>query len=144
MLAPAMQEGMLKGRAVAGEGSSAAADSPEVPARARSRMRVPSRGGLAIRLLLGILPSSLMVAAMACIDHFVAPVAVVAAAAPLMVAVVIGAFLGGTRAGVAAVLPGAGYLAVHYSNQVWPLEYTTQGAEGILTFIPCGIAAALI
>jgi signal transduction histidine kinase len=107
-------------------------------------MRVPSRGGLAIRLFLGILPSSLMVAAMACSDHFVAPVAVAAAAAPLMVAVVIGAFLGGTRAGVAAVLPGAGYLAVHSSNQVWPLQYTTQGAEGVLTFIPCGIAAALI
>lgn len=143
MLAPAMQQGMLSGRVVRGD-SPAAGDQRQAaaPATRQRRIRIPSRGGLGTRLLLGVLPSALAISLLACIDHFVAPVT--AAAAPLLVAVVIGAFLGGTRAGIAAVVPSSAYLAVHYSTTVWPLQYTTAGAARILTFIPCALAVALL
>jgi hypothetical protein len=45
---------------------------------------------------------------------------------------------------VIAVLSAAGWLAVHYSDQLWPLGYTNESAARVLTFIPCGLAAALI
>ncbi|HZS13546.1 MAG TPA: HAMP domain-containing sensor histidine kinase [Candidatus Dormibacteraeota bacterium] len=131
---------MLTGRVVPGDAGEAAGIA--APARKHRRFRVPSRGTLAARLALGVTPSALAVAILACVDHFVAPVSAVAA--PLLVAVVIGAFLAGTRAGIAAVLPGSGYLAVHASSSLWPLRYSTDGAEQVLTFIPCALAAALI
>ncbi|HXA27863.1 MAG TPA: HAMP domain-containing sensor histidine kinase [Candidatus Angelobacter sp.] len=132
---------MLKGRAGTGD-TVTSTSNPTATPRSRRRIRVPARGGLVTRIFLGMLPSGLMVTLLACVDHFVAPVA--AAAAPLLVAAVIGAFLGGTRAGVVAVLPGAGFLAVHYSKTLWPLQYDSAGVEGLLTFIPCALAAALI
>jgi len=133
-----MQQGTLTGRA----GAEAAESAPAVRARPRLRFRIPSRGGLASRLWRGILPTALLVAALACIDHYVA--AVPAADAPLLVGVVIGAFLGGTGAGLFAVVPAAGWLAVHYSNALWPLSYTSDNAARVLIFIPCGLAAALV
>jgi signal transduction histidine kinase len=142
ILAPAMQEGALTGTAMRGEGRESTAAPATTPPRRRMRIRVPSRGSLSTRLVLGILPSAATVAILAVVDHFVAPVS--EGAAPLLVAVVIGAFLGGTLAGLAAVLPAAGYVAVHSSTALWPLQYTTDGASRVLTFVPCGMAVALI
>ena len=133
---------MLNGRVVKGEMPADAATPPAASNRPRHRFRVPSRSGLGARLLLGLLPSALMVGVVAVVDHFVTPVT--DPAAPLIVAVVVGAFLAGTRAGLAAVVPAAAYLAVHDASSVWPLRYSNDGASRILTFIPCALAVALI
>jgi signal transduction histidine kinase len=134
-----MQEGMLSGRAAATDTT----DSLTVaPAHSTRRRRFPPRARRGVRLALGVLPSAMVVSALATVDHFVAPVP--ASDAPLLVAVVIGAFIGGARAGALAVLPGAGFLAFHYSSMTWPPTYTTEQEARILTFIPCALAAALL
>jgi signal transduction histidine kinase len=138
-----MQEGTLAGRAVGAEGQVETPSShPVARAGRRPRFRIPSRGSLKARLLLGILPTALTVAVLAVIDHYVAPVSAVAS--PLMVSVVIGAFLGGTLGGIAAAVPSAAYLAIHDSTALWPLQYTMDATTRILTFIPCALAVGLI
>jgi signal transduction histidine kinase len=133
-----MQEGMLKGRVVAHDDSA----TQGVAVRRGRRLRFPPRRGLTVRLALGVLPAAVVVATLAAVDHFVAPVP--ASDAPLLVAVVIGAFIGGSSAGALAVLPCAGFLGHHYSSMTWPPQYTTDAAARILTFIPCALAAALL
>jgi signal transduction histidine kinase len=137
-----MQQGMLSGRVVRDEASPEGDARPDVAERPHHRLRVPSRGRLGTRVLLGVLPSALMVGVVASVDHFVTPVT--AASAPLLVGVVIGAFLAGTRAGLAAVVPASVFLAVRDAASVWPLRYTNDGASRVLTFVPCALAVALI
>jgi signal transduction histidine kinase len=142
-----MQESMLSGRVAGREAAEAEAGTLEhtttpVRSRRRTRMRFPSRSAPGVRIGLGVLPAALMVAALALTDHFVAPVS--SGEAPLLVSIVIGAFLGGTLAGLAAVIPCAGYLAVHYASSIWPLQYTMDGSSRLYTFMPCAVAIALI
>ncbi len=133
---------MLTGRVGSGADEIRAAEPPAAPHRPRHRLRIPARGSAGARLLAGILPSALMVGVLASVDHYLAPVS--SPSAPLLVAVVLGAFLGGTRAGLAAVVPGTVYLAVRYASSLWPLRYTSDDAARLLTFVPCALAIGLI
>jgi signal transduction histidine kinase len=127
-----MQEGML----------AAGALKAEAPSRPRRRARVaPPRTGLAQRLVLGLLPVTFTIAIVWAIDHFVAHVN--ASSAPLLLAVVLGSYLGGSRAGMLAVATSAVYLAVHGSTS-WPPMWSSDEASRILLFIPCGAFAALL
>ena len=135
---------MLSGRVGTMEAAEAGAGAPSapVPSRRRRRLRFPSRSAPGVRIVLGVMPAALMIAALVLTDHFVAPVSAVAP--PLLVSIVIGAFLGGTLAGLAAVIPCTAYLAIHYASNLWPLQYSMDGSSRLYTFIPCGFAIALI
>jgi signal transduction histidine kinase len=129
-----MQEGMLTGRVVGGD---------SVPARRRRRfLRLPRADGAGFRLVLGAFPPAAMVALLACVDHFLTPL--VAISAPLLLAIVVGSFLGGTRAGIVGTLFAGGYLAVHDSHLVWPPQYSPNETAQVLTFAPCALGAALL
>jgi signal transduction histidine kinase len=130
------QEGMLAG--MVGETEKL----EDAPPRRRLRLRLPSRHNPTVRLFAGLIPPAAMVAAVANIDHFVAPV--LSLTAPLLLAVVMGSFLGGTRAGVVGGLIGEGYLAVHYSSLIWPPQYNSEQIAHMITFAPCALAAALL
>lgn len=106
------------------------------------RVRLPSRNHPTVRLLAGLVPPAAMVAAVANIDHFVAPV--LSLPGPLLLAVVMGSFLGGIRAGVVGGLIGEGYLAVHYSSLTWPPQYNTEQVAHLITFAPCALAVAVL
>jgi signal transduction histidine kinase len=132
MLASAMQEGMLTGGAVRSE----------APQRERRRARSPlPRASLTQRLAVGVLPALLTIAVLWSVDHFLATIS--ATSAPLLLAVVVGSYLGGSRAGMVAVATSAVYLALHGSTG-WPPMWSNESAARILLFIPCGLGAALL
>lgn len=114
----------------------------EAPPRPRRSTTVLPRSGLAGRLFWGTLPSALVVATLALVDHFL--VHVKSTGAPLLLAVVIGGFIGGARAGVLAAVVSSVFLAFHESTQLWPPMWTNDGAASILLFVPCGVAAAFL
>jgi len=120
---------------------SGAAVKSDAPPRVRRARVAPPRAGLGYRLLLGVLPAVFTILVVWTVDHFVAHVATTSA--PLLLAVVIGSYLGGSRAGIVAVATAAVYLAVHDSTG-WPPMWTNESASRILLFIPCGLAAALL
>jgi signal transduction histidine kinase len=132
MLASAMQEGMLTGGTVRTES--------RTPSR-RAPVVLP-RSGLARRLAWGTVPSVLAVATLALVDHFVSHVS--STGAPLLLAVVVGAFLGGARAGVLAAVVSAVFLVVHDSSGTWPPMWSNEGATRIVAFVPCALAAAFL
>jgi signal transduction histidine kinase len=133
ILAVAMQEGTLTGGNVRTE-------APARPRRARGA--VLPRAGLAYRLGWGILPAALAIAVIWTVDHFVAHVG--ATSAPLLLSVVLGSFLGGSRAGMLAAAMCALFLAIHDDVGGWPPMWTNEGASRILLFIPSGLAAAFL
>jgi len=117
-----------------------AAPAPALPRRATAS--VP-RSGLARRLFWGTLPAALVVAVIALVDHFVTHID--ALGAPLLLAVVMGGFVGGARAGVLAAAVSSVYLAVHESTALWwPPMWTNEGATRIVIFVPCAIVAAFL
>ena len=122
--------------------SAHAGAAPKVEKRRRSIRRDLPRSGLTRRLALGVLPSALVITTLATLDHFVARVEPIGP--PLLLAVVVGAFLGGMRAGVLAVLVNTGYFAIHDSTIAWPPEWDAQAAIRIGIFVPCAVGAALL
>jgi len=132
ILPSAMQEGTLPGAVVRSE-------TPSRPRRARTAL---PRTGLAQRVAWGVLPAAVAIAALAVVDHFVAHVS--ASTAPLLLAVVVGSFLGGSRAGMLAAVMSAVFLAVEDNSGLWPPMWTNDAALRIVTFVPCGLAAAFL
>jgi len=115
------------------------ADAPPQPRPATAAL---PHTGLARRLFWGTLPSALVVATIALVDHFL--VHVNATGGPLLLAVVIGGFIGGARAGVLAAVVSSVFLAFHESTSYWPPMWGNDGAARILLFVPCGVAAAFL
>lgn len=130
---------MLKG--VAAVRSNAAEATPTPKPRRASAAAVP-RSGLVRRLFWGTLPSALVVAAIAVVDHYSGKVA--ATDAPLLLAVVFGSFIGGAWAGVVAAVVSAVFLAVHESTSLWPPMWAGEGASRIVVFVPCALVAAFL
>ena len=128
-----MQEGTLTGA------PPARADG--APRTRRAPVVLP-RSGLVRRLFWGVLPSALAVAAIACVDHFINHVQ--ASGAPLLLAVVLGAYIGGAQAGVLAAVVSSVFLAVRDSSMAWPPQWTGTSATAILLFVPCSVAAAFL
>ncbi len=120
----------------------AGAERTDGPPRPRRSAAALPRSGLARRLFWGTLPSAIVVATIAVVEHFVTTVS--ATGAPLLFAVVVGAFVGGARAGVLAAAISSVFLAIHESTAIWPPMWTNDGATRVLLFIPCGLAVAFL
>src|SRR5258708_9922386 len=87
--------------------------------------------------------AALVVAVIAVVAHYVTPN--VALGAPLLLAVVMGGFVGGAPAGVLAAVVSSGFLAVHEMTTLWwPPMWTNEGATRVVTFVPSAIIAALL
>src|SRR5258708_2393468 len=138
MLPSAMQEGMLTG------GTSVRTDqrTDAAPPRPRRGAAALPRPGLVRQPFWGTLPSALVVVTIALLDPFV--VRVSSGDAPLLLAVVLGGFIGGARAGVFSAAISAIFLAIHDSTAIWPPMWTNDAAAHVLLFVPCGIAAAFL